>query len=226
MFIEEEVKPDERPVLAVTAPGCEYVLKYVEREFGCRLTDEPSEATHGCGSALAIVCADGGEPADLADFRARAAAAGLGVATLRVPYVIGTGMGGMMMRLARGVMRGTMLKIRGNEARWSTVHATDVARAASRIVEAAPGSDCEYTVSAPAVRVNDLIDALGHRIKNKRVGEIKGRWARLLYGASLYGQLTGDRTVSTDEFSERFADFVFADPAEYLKTHVYDNESL
>ena len=225
MFIEEKTD-DRRPCLALCAPGREFVLKYLEREFNRRITDSPAESD-GNGPVFVIAGVDEKLNAEQEAFIEKAREAGKHIGIVRVPHVIGTGMGDTMMRLARGVARGTMMKIKGNEARWSVVHAVDIARAAARISAVAGGdTPDEYIVSAPPVPVNDLLEALGVRIKNKRVGYISPRWAALLYGNTLYKSLTTDFMVDTGKFDSMFADFVFNNPARYLSTPLYDDESL
>lgn len=130
-----------------------------------------------------------------------------------------------MMRIARGVSRGTMLIIKDNKAVWSVIHATDVARAAKTVAES-PIENPDFVIAANPVSVSDMISALGRRIKDKRVGSISPRWARALYGKQLYDLLTTDCVVDTAPFCAAFPDFRFVNPAEYLTTHVYDHESL
>lgn len=223
MFLQEEIIEDRRPKMAVMAPAREFLLKYFDRAFDCRITPDPAEADF---SHAVLVMGTGYDSSEeMRGFIASCKQHNIKLITLKVPYVIGTGMNGLMLRLARGIARGFHLKIEGNEARWSVIHATDVANAALRIVNEEL-SDKEFIISAPPVRVGDLQDALSFRIKNKRLGTVKPRWAKIIYGSELYGLLTTDNIVDTSDFELAFPDFIFANPAEYLQTHVYDNDSL
>lgn len=223
MLIREETIADRRPFMAVKAPGHQFLLKYFDRAFNRRITDNIDEADDHHG--FVILGIDDHVTDETRSFIASAGAKGMSVTILRVPYVIGTGMEGTMLRLARRVARGSQMQIREDKTLWSVVHATDVAAAALAIARDGDTTP-EYIISAPAVTVNDLVDALSHRIKNKRIGTISPRWARLWYGSELHSLLTTDNVVDTSAFAERYPDFTFANPAEYLRTHDYDDDSL
>ena len=66
-------------------------------------------------------------------------------------------------------------------------------------------------------------DALSERISQKRLFAVPPKIFRLFYGKDFYSQMTLNRTFSSELCSRGFA----ATPVtEYLKTHVYDDESL
>lgn len=147
---------------------------------------------------------------------------------VRCPHVVGTGMNGLPMRMARGIARGMLMHIKGNEGRLSVVHAVDVARLGTAL--------CQTGVDGPVIltdgtetTVDALIDALAFRIKDKTVFTIRSqRVARLLYGSDYYGQLTRTLTFSNARTMEALGDGV--EPpvtvTDYLRTHVYDDSSL
>lgn len=223
MFLQEEIIADKRPTMAVIAPGNEFVLKYFDREFDCRLVFDPDGADVTNIAVVVLSCLDKTEIQAEKEFREKCMARNIPTVTLRVPFIIGTGMGEEMMRLARGVARGTLMTIKENEARISLIHASDIPKVAKTVAGAGPA---DFTVAASPVLINDLISGLGHRIKNKRVGSISRKWARLLYGKDFFTFLTTDHIIDTTTFNSTFPDFRFADPAEYLKTHNYDHDSL
>ena len=223
MFIEE-IKPDNRPFLAVYAPGREFLYKYFDRDFDCRITSDPFEVSSPFPAILISGIDDEQSSEKQDEFVKNCREKELVLIHLRVPDVIGTGMGGLMLRMARGVARGTLMLIKGNEAKRSVIHATDITKAAKKI--SLERKEAEFVISAPSIPVNDLIDALSYRIKNKRIGTVSSKWAKFLYGKTMFDQLTVDKVVNTKEFEQAFQDFVFVNPAEYLKTHIYDNESL
>lgn len=212
--------------MVVRAPERDFVTKYFDRRFNRRVTsvfDDPD--IDRTMPAFIVSNADGSRQADEQAFADEARRTGLRPIVLRVPHVIGTGMGGFMMTLARGVARGTTLCIKGNEAQLSIIHAVDLADAAAAVAQTDADS-APLTVSAPPTPVNDLILALGVRIKDKRVGSIAPRWARIIYGKSLYRDMTTSVVVDTAAFDALCPGFTYHAPAEYMRTHIYDDESL
>lgn len=226
MDISSVEEPDKCPCIYVYAPEHGYVMKYLERELDMRVTEDAGQADVPVAFAIVDIFRD--TKSVLENFRRCCAERGLTGVVLRVPYVVGTGMGGELMRMARGVSRGTLLCIVGNEARMAVVHATDVAVVARAVAEQHPDKAVDINLGGVAVEVNELTRALGVRIKDKRVGDIKPRWARILYGR-WYDELTRDRVpdVADGDGPEKYIDgFRYVNAAEYLRTHVYDNESL
>lgn len=221
----EDIQQRERPLMVVYAPGLEFVHKYFDREFDRDIAGNlPDDGPNP--EAAVMVASTLDAKADTSAFTAWCGRRELRPIVIRVPHIIGTGMTGLPLALARGVLRGTMLTVRDNEARIAVIHAVDIPRVARMILEDTATDPVDIIASAPAVGVNDLVEALGRRIKDKRVGSIKPRWARVLYGAERYGELTTDYGVDTSAFDRRFPGFVFVNPVEYLTTHVYDHESL
>lgn len=141
---------------------------------------------------------------------------------LQSPSIVGTGMIGLPRRIAAGIHKGSFVHIAGNEARVSVVHATDVARAAAM----AAGTAGAFNLTDLAdPTVHDLAEALSWRLGQKRIFTIAPRWARLWLGKQFYSQLTTPRTTP-ETFSHFFPDFTPVSVTEYLKTHVYDEQSL
>ncbi len=143
---------------------------------------------------------------------------------LRCANIIGTGMTGLPMRMAHGIARGTMMHIKGNEAVINTVHAIDVARVARLL--AAEGGMFNVTSSVDT-RVDDLLDALAYRIKNKDVFSLGSNWARMLYGKSYYRTLTTTLTFNNMRMVHALPeDFKLIDVVTYLKNHDYSNDDI
>lgn len=149
----------------------------------------------------------------------------LPVTVVRCPEVIGTGMHGLAMRLARGIARGTLLHIRGNQGLISLIHAVDVAALAIR--PELQGHTVNLT-DGTETSMDSLIDALAFRLDNKRVLTIK--WpqiARAIYGAEFYEDLTRSLTFSNALSLDLLGSSAVLHPVtEYLRTHVYDEDSL
>lgn len=224
MFIEEEIKEDKRPFQFVFAPGQEFIYKYFDREFDCRITDNPYEIDDNKFGVI-IAGTEDKESPEIIKVGEECLKNGIEVVKLLVPDVIGTGMTGLMMRLARGVARGTMMQIKENKAVRSVIHATDIARVA-KTLKASNHAKNEYIVSPPPVEINDLLEALSFRIKNKKLPSVSKRFARILDGKELFEELTNDKIADTSNFASEYQNFSFVNPVEYLKTHVYDEESL
>lgn len=210
--------------MAVFAPEREFLYKYFDRCFDMRVTEVPDEADKDTCAIVVTGVRDAENP-KVIDFMDGCARRGLTCLHLRVPYVVGTGMGGLMMRMARGVSQGTVMRIKDNETEWSVIHATDVASAAKCFADK-PSPHTDYVVSASPVKVNDLVTAFGVRMKNKHIGCLSRRWARLLSGKSLYKAMVTDQIVDTQQFATDYPDFVFANPVVYLETHNYGDDSL
>lgn len=239
IFVEKEELIEartQRERLVADTTLFPFLTKYLEREFDrdhapVALTEKFIGYYNIAPVMLSSVEAASGE-SPLADaeraFLAVCKRSDLIPVILRLPpFVIGTGMQGLPRTLARGVARGTMLRIKGNEAEVSAVHAVDVARVARILAESSPVEPVVVNVPGVTVRINDLIDALGVRIKDKKVGSIKPVWAKAIYGRSLYTDLTTSRVIDGAELRALLPEgFEFDNPVDYLKTHVYDHESL
>ena len=239
IFVEKEDLIEartERERLVADTSMFPFLTKYLEREFDREL-DKTALTEEFLGDydiapvMLSSVTAESGNGAAADAEKAFAGfcrRSGVTPVILRLPpFVIGTGMQGLPRTLARGVARGTMLRIKDNDAEVSAVHAVDVARVARILAESRPETPVIVTVAGVTVKMNDLVDALGVRIKDKRVGSIKPFWAKALYGQSLYRDLTTSAVFDGSALGSLLPEgFEFENPAEYLKSHVYDHESL
>ncbi len=201
--------------------GNDFLLPYFQRELGVKDDDEPVAPVAG----VKIVTDESESAAETAagpGLDAFCRERSLPVVVLRCPYIVGTGMHGLMHKIAAGIYKGTFVHIAGNEARISVVHATDVAKAASI---AAGTQGCYTLTDGTDPLIHDLSEAFAYRLGDKRLFTIKPRWARLWYGASYFGTLTTSHTAP-DTFRAAFPGFEPASVVNYLKTHVYDQQSL
>lgn len=199
-----ETTDKERPLLRVGCGGRTFVLPYIAREMAEYdvVGADASDADIEIAEAMPA-----GEPAH---------------AVLVCPNIVGTGMTGLPMELARRVASGSFFHIEGNEARLSVVHATDVARA----VRLALGHKGAWTVTDGCdPTFDDLAEALAHRLGDKRILTLKPLWARFLMNGRLRRTVTADCRADGSEFASRFG-FSPTPVTEYLTTHVYDDESL
>lgn len=204
----QEPKP-----LRVYAPGREFIIPYIAREMPDCAVEAVSDVA---------VC-------DVAVVEPSYSLAGLpeGTTVLVCPNIVGTGMTGLPMELARRIARGSFYHLEGNEARLSTIHAADVAKA----VHLSHGNGGRYLVTDgadPAFR--DFAEALAWRLNHKRILTLSSRWVRWIISPALRRIITKDATVRADgtalrSFADEF-DFHPVPVTEYLRTHVYDEKSL
>lgn len=206
-LIETIMKP-KLPTVYVCSPAREFILPYIDRELCGRYerVDNPADAQFH----VAVI-----NPGD--DLPEGFPAGGT---VLECPNIVGTGMTGLPMELACRIARGTYFHILGNDTRLSTIHASDVARA----VGLAIGSGRRLTLTDGAdPSFHDFADALAYRINDKRILTVKPLWARFLMNGALRRTVTTDAVVYHISTLEGF---IPTPVTEYLRTHVYDDESL
>lgn len=195
--------------IQVYAPGREFLLPYLKREFAAahvELSDKINEAD------VAILSPGDKTPDEISD----------GITVLFCPNIVGTGMTGLPMDFVRRIARGSFYHLDGNEARLSTIHATDVARAVSLSLH----SGGSYTVTdGDNPTFHDFAEALAHRLNQKRILTLSSKWVKWIISPSLKKLITTDAVVDGCEFAEKF-NFKPTPVVTYLKTHVYDDESL
>lgn len=205
--------------MAVDFGSSPFLEPYFERQMPSKPGTEPAEPLAG----VRVARADASEPdAPDPEFEAYCAERRLPVAVLVCPSIVCTAMRGLPMRIARRISRGTFALIKGSRARMSVVHGADVARAAA----IAAGTQGTFVLTDGAdPTVADLALALAYRIDDKRLPAIGPKLARLWYGRDFFEQLTTDH-CQPSTFAEAFPDFKPEIVTQYLRTHVYDQESL
>lgn len=158
--------------------------------------------------------------------------------TLQLPMVIGTGMKGEAARMARMIYRGIYFHVKGDEAKVSVIHATDVAKAV-KIVLCDNNLRGSYAISDgfdPSR--HDLAEALAYRLGQKRIYSWSAkRWQRISKWADRLGLtsfdsqqlrwLTSDDTTDISSWMGVAGDsWQPVSTVDYLKTHEYDENSL
>ncbi|MCM1452013.1 MAG: hypothetical protein NC102_07125 [Clostridium sp.] len=167
------------------------------------------------------ITSDSGNSQDV-EFNRICAEKELPILSLYAPMIVGTGMTGLPREMAASLYRGLFFNVKGNMARLSLIHASDLAKAAALAV----GTDASFTVTDGAdPTVEDLAEAMSYRMGDKRIYTVKPWVARLIYGKEYYAQLTTDHIVS-DTFRQAYPDFAPTPVTQYLRTHVYDEKSL
>lgn len=215
------------------------------------IESEARRADSGDGP-LALICvgeaaAEAAEPeeadcvvavgtADLGADRLREACnrAGKPLALLRCAPMIGTGMTGRWRDMVNAIYRGIYLRVDGNKARASMVHALDVGRAA---VMSAGMNGAWWLSDGRDHLVDDAVAALAKRINDKRVVRMSLKKARrtallldivTLGGAHARERLCADTSDSLVD-ARPLLDAIGLEPRdtlEYISTHVYSDEDL
>lgn len=149
---------------------------------------------------------------------------------LRCAPIVGTGMNGPVMDLVKSLNRGLARHISpAPETLISLVHAVDLPKVIWELTYVLPKnvkSPIIYNVTDGVdTDVDDLIEALAHRLNDKRISTVKRRWARLLMGSAIYRYLTTTLTFSNSQLMEaiQYTPTIVTD---YLLTHIYDHDSL
>lgn len=151
---------------------------------------------------------------------------------LRCPNVIGTGMTGFPRELVNSIFRGTFYHIPDNKTILSAVHATDVGRAAAWLLlneEKTAHGDVFNLTDGVEHTLTDFADALAARMDNRHISTLRTRFQRWMYRL-IAGRRKFSEYTTTLTFSDnRLRALGFGDTADvcaYLRTHVYDENSL
>lgn len=158
--------------------------------------------------------------------------AGKKTVILRCVGAVGTGMAGFTRALAESIWLGTFFHLPDNNAHISAIHATDIAEAASRVLEG-PEPKARLTIYniAPAVPagIHDLAEALAYRMSNKRISTMstgpQQAITRWIYGKRRLRSYTAERTLDGSKFRTDYG-YEPEDVCTYLRTHTYDESSL
>lgn len=154
---------------------------------------------------------------------------------LRPPLILGTGMKGTLRSMVNGIYRGYYHHIKGNQARRSIIHATDVAKVVKLI---APIGGTYNITDGANPSVYDLAEALSYRIGNKRIYTISMKFAKFLakigdiinsdkfpLTSKKLTQLTETLTFNGDAIKNAI-DWKPNIVTHYLRNHNYDENSL
>lgn len=233
--------------ISIYCPGNEFLLPYIKEELkGVKITEvieaAPAIMISSCdiyGEGTKEMC-DESSPTEAQSqwqtlengFTAQCSRTGAPHVILRCADIIGTGMNGFARSLANDIWRGTFLHFPGNEARRSVVHASDIGRIVHTIAsEGMPASGTRiFNVSdGTDPTIHDIAEALAFRMANKRISTLSTRpqqiIARLLYGKKKMAAYTTTRTFSSARLAQEL-NFRATDTCRYMRTHIYDENSL
>ena len=229
---------DLRPSLFLYTPFCDFVRPYFERYLpDYRITPDPE----GANAAIMISSTDIYDVCEGSNFneltavrenseqaeeekhyREMCSRAGLSPTILRCADIVCTGMTGRPREMAQKIYRGTFIALSGNEARMSAVHAVSLPDAAKTVM----GNDDIYNVTDGCdPTVNEFAEALAWRIAQKRIFSLKQKWFKLLFGKKKLSEAQRSLTFSSEKIRST-GKFSPVSVTEYLKTHVYDQQSL
>lgn len=209
------MQEDNLPTLRLIAGDLGFVRPYIEVELAGVATVLAADDSATSATYTTVVC----PPADSADMAARYP----GAAVMAADGVIGTGMTGWPMELASRVWRGTFFHVPGSEVPVAAIHATDLARAVALTL----GTPGIYTVTDGCAHTLDsLADALAARLGDKRILTARPALARWLPGAALRRRMAARPVADGSAFAAAYPGFHPTDTTTYLRTHVYDENSL
>lgn len=150
---------------------------------------------------------------------------------LRAAPIVGTGMTGAMRRLVEEIYSGRFMHFPDNDARKSVVHAAGIAKAVACLVNAVSldaGERVFNITDNEDPTLHDLAEALAFRMDNKRISNISTRpqqmLAKMLYGKR-YRYYTTTERFSCSRLVKALG-YTPVSVCNYLRTHVYDNDSL
>lgn len=157
---------------------------------------------------------------------------GLTPVVLRCANVVGTNMTGWPRQLAESIWSGSFFHFGNNTARISSVHASTVATVVRKLSEnlQTDGKPLFLNVTDGAdPSVHDFAEALVVRMSNKRISTLS-TWGQIWIGKLMCGRKRYKKLTTTLTFS-RARLCALIDPqnlpvVEYMRTHIYDENSL
>lgn len=214
--MEKDKHKTPRPRAWVAMKGREYLRPYLEAAFGAEyeLHVGPEPPAGDEAEARVRILGEGERPT-----------AGGEMPVIIIPEVIATGMDGLGRRLAEDVAAGRFFAIRDTSyPRVRVVHATDVAAAA--LLAAARGEGGTWRLDDGAEpTLDELADALAYRMNGKRLYALPRKWARLFGVGRKWLHHTTPEAPAAPSFAEAFG-YSPTPVCTYLRTHVYDENSL
>lgn len=233
-----EATEDLRPPLFLFTPSADFVRPYFERYMPeYRISDTPDDAqvaamisttavydvTEGSNfNELTAVNDNSEQVAEEKHFANICRKAGLPVTILRCADIVCTGMDGRPREMAQKIYRGTYIALDGNDARMSVVHAASLPDAARAVI----GNNDVYNVTdGTDPTINEFAEALAWRIAQKRIFSLKPKWYKLLFGKKKLEDANRTLTFSCEKIRST-GKYTPVSVTEYLKTHVYNQESL
>lgn len=229
---------DNRPILFLFTPGRDYVRPYFERlmpEYRISASSDNASAAIMISTCDIYDVTEGSEfneytplrhnsteAAAEREFESTCSCLNIPCAILRCAAIICTGMQDWPRQMAESINRGTFIAIKDNPATRSLIHASDLPQAAH--IALTKGGI--YNVTDGYVHnINSIADALAWRMAQKRIFHISEKWFRLIYGKKRISKETCTLTFSSSKLMSA-GSFHPVSAVDYLKNHVYDENSL
>ncbi len=154
----------------------------------------------------------------------------------RLPNVVGTGMEGELMAMARLIKRGTYYHVAESDARMTVVHAVDVARAARLAIVGDYKGEYLLTDGLNPLR-REVADGISNRLGQKHIPVFSlklyrklawwgDRLGMLPFTTERLRKLTTDDVVQGVSFATVEPAWQPVDTVNYLNTHDYGNDDF
>lgn len=159
----------------------------------------------------------GAEPSDAAAVR------------FALPAVVGTGMRGPLMEMARSISRGVYYHLKGDEMRVSVVHAVDVARAVALVASGVCPPGAYILSDGHDPLVSEVAEGLAFRLGQKRVYTLPPRVFRWLAMIGVAKSADFGRPcplVGYRPLIDAVGEWKPVNTVEYLKNHDYGNDDF
>lgn len=154
-----------------------------------------------------------------------------------LPPVVGTGMGGGLLAMARAINGGWYFNVGGDESRMTVVHAVSVASAVRLAVkDGCYSGDWLLTDGLNPLR-RDVASGLAERLGQKRVYTLPLKWHKFLarlgdmlpfmpFSSARLKEMTADSLAAGRPFTEACPGWHPVDTVNYLKTHDYSDDDF
>lgn len=224
-----------------------FLGKYIERELsahpvrvGQAVELLPPDSYQSGLTADAVIDPTGtvaGFPADCLSISVAVRPCASASLRLWLPAVVGTGMRGQLMEMARGINAGWYFNVGGDRSRMSVVHAVSVASAVRLAVKSGGYSgDWLLTDGLDPLR-GEVASALAERLGQKRLYTLPLKWHKILarlgdllpflpYSTERLKAMTADALTVGKRFDEVCPGWLPVDTVNYLKTHDYSDENF
>lgn len=148
-----------------------------------------------------------------------------------LPVVIGTGMKGSALDMARSINRGTYYHVKGDDDRRAhVIHAVDVARAIGLAVAVDCRAGTYFLTDGRNPLVSEIAEGLAHRLGQKRIYTLSPKWFRFMNKMGLAKKIEFSPMEMCRPAMPLLSDAVDGwnpvDTVEYLKTHDYGNDDF
>lgn len=233
-----EVLPDGMPTIYIYSPGRDFIRPYFERlmpEYEITDTIDNADVAVMISSTDVYDLDEGKNINEFAPLKSDCTLVldeshfidscnerNIPFSVLRCAPIVCTGMQGSVRTMAEQIYRGTYIGLSGNEAVRSFVHGSDVPAAARATI----GLNDIFNVTDDSdTLMSDIADALAWRMSQKRIFSLNAKWYKLLFGKKKMNDVCRSLCFSIEKIKST-GKYNPTSVVEYLKTHVYNEQSL